>query len=370
MKGYYLFAPVEPECIGPESGVERKVRAQHKILQQYFDCELVILDPVTYSGSLSEKVIRRLPGTAAWRKWKYCGEFNDATFIYIRQVYHDSSFVRYLRDIRKQNPDIKIIYEIPTFPYDKQKKLSLSSFSFILKERFSRRKCTKYINRMVTFYGQKKIWNVPCFCLMNGFDFSSVILPIRSKAPEINIVSVSATAFWHGYNRLLDGLHKYYQNGGNENIIYHLVGDILPEHKKMIADYNLDKHVILYGRLADKELKDVYCKCLLGVNVLSGYSGSSPISSSLKSREYGAYGIPFFSSLAVDYLPEDYPFLLLVPHDDSPIDIQTLVDFYHNIYDDKDCNEIAEQIRSYALDRCDMHITMKPIIDWLLHNNS
>ena len=32
MKGYYLFAPVEPACVGPQSGVERKVRAQHQAL--------------------------------------------------------------------------------------------------------------------------------------------------------------------------------------------------------------------------------------------------------------------------------------------------------------------------------------------------
>ena len=37
MKGYYLFAPVEPGVAGPASGVERKVRAQHKALSQYVD---------------------------------------------------------------------------------------------------------------------------------------------------------------------------------------------------------------------------------------------------------------------------------------------------------------------------------------------
>lgn len=86
MKGYYLFAPVEPDCFGPDSGVERKVRAQHKVLQHHVDCELVIWDPVSYSGTLTEKIIRRLPGTAAWRKWAYHGEFDDADFLYIRQA--------------------------------------------------------------------------------------------------------------------------------------------------------------------------------------------------------------------------------------------------------------------------------------------
>ena len=102
MKGYYLFAPVEPQNVGPDSGVERKVRAQHKALSLYTDCELVILPPVEYSGSVAEKIVRRMPFTAAWRKWAYKGEFNDADFLYIRQVYHDDSFVRYLRSIKRR----------------------------------------------------------------------------------------------------------------------------------------------------------------------------------------------------------------------------------------------------------------------------
>ncbi len=130
MKGYYLFAPVEPACVGPESGVERKVRAQHAALAKHLDCELVILDPVKYTQSLSERIIRRLPGTAAWRKWEYRGEFDDANFLYIRQVYHDAAFVRWLRDLKRSNPGVKIIYEIPTWPYLAEKQSTLSSLPF------------------------------------------------------------------------------------------------------------------------------------------------------------------------------------------------------------------------------------------------
>ena len=105
MKGYYLFAPVEPACVGAGSGVERKVRAQHAALAKGLSCELVILEPVQYTQSISERLRRRLPFTAAWRKWEYHGEFDDADFLYIRQVYHDCTFVRYLRAI-KQSPGI------------------------------------------------------------------------------------------------------------------------------------------------------------------------------------------------------------------------------------------------------------------------
>lgn len=365
MKGYYLFAPVEPENAGPESGVERKVRAQHKALQQYLDCELVILPAVEYSGSVKEKIIRRLPLTAAWRKWEYHGEFNDADFLYIRQVYHDASFARYLRAIRRQNPRIKIIYEVPTYPYLTEQTTSAANAAFRKKEVRWCRRAAKYMDRIVTFYGQEEIWGVPCIKLINGYDYSQVELPDRPAPGDVQIISVAATAFWHGYDRLIEGIHRYYEKGGTEQITYHAVGNILPELQKMVRDGHMEEHVIFHGRQSGDALKNLYAQCYLGVDVLGGHRKDYPVSSSLKSREYCAYGIPILTSSPVDFLPKDSPYQYLAPYDDSPVDMEAVVQFYHGLYDGKDCNKVASEIRAFAEARCDMKTTMKPVADWL-----
>lgn len=366
MKGYYLFAPVEPENAGPQSGVERKVRAQCKALNEYVDCELVILPSAEYSGSTKEKIIRRLPFTAAWRKWEYKGEFDDADFLYIRQVYHDDSFVRYLKDIKRSSPKIKIIYEIPTYPYDGETHITLSNASFAAKERIGRKNAAKYMDRIVTFYNQKEIWGVPCIDLLNGYDFSKVQLPKREISDTVHIMSVSATAFWHGYDRVIEGLREYYENGGTENVVYHLVGNILPEHQKAVEDYGLEKHVIFYGRMSGEPLKEIFEKSFIGLDVLGGHRKDYPVSSSLKSREYAAYGLPMITSSPIDYLPEEYPYQFLAPYDDSPLDMQAVLEFYHGIYDNKSCDAVANEIREYSIARCDMNIAMKPVADWVL----
>ena len=368
MKGYFLFAPVEPQNVGPDSGVERKVRAQHKSLSSYLDCELVILPPVVYTGSTAEKVMRRLPFTAAWRKWHYDGEFDGADFLYIRQVYHDESFVRYLRAIRRKNPKIKIIYEIPTFPYDGETQLSLSNASFVAKERLARRKIARLVDRFVTFYGQESIWGTPCIDLLNGYGFSQVTLPERKLADTVQILSVALTRSWHGYDRLIEGLHRYYAAGGYENIVYHLVGTILPEHEDMVRRYKLEEHVILHGLMSGEPLKEMYGQSFLGVDVLGGFRKNYGNSSSLKSREYAAWGLPVLTASAIDYLPKDYPYQLLIPDDDTPVDIERLLAFYHGVYDGKDPGEVAKTIRSYAEQRCDMSITMRPVAEWLLNS--
>lgn len=365
MKGYYLFAPVEPEIVGSNSGVERKVQAQHKALNRYLDCKLVILPPADYSGSLVEKVVRRLPLTAAWRKWEYRGEFNDAEFLYIRQVYHDYSFVRYLREIKKQNPKVKIVYEIPTYPYDTETHLSASNLAFVAKERVARKAAAKYIDRIVTFYGQEKIWGIPCVNLINGYDYSSVALPQRKQTDVIHVISVATTAFWHGYDRFLAGLAEYYEHGGKENIVYHYVGSVMPEHEKYVKTHNLENHVIFHGRQSGVPLQSLMAQCFLGIDVLGGHRKNYPVSSSLKSREYSAYGIPIITASRIDFLPKNSKYQFLVPYDDSAVDIEAVIKFYHSVYDGEKCGVVAKNIRTFAEACCDMNITMKPVVDWL-----
>ncbi len=365
MRGYYLFAPVEPGNAGPESGVERKVRAQHKALSQYLDCELVILPPVHYTGSIAEKIIRRLPYTAAWRRWKYNGEFDDADFLYIRQVYHDASFVRYLRAIRRKNPKVKIVYEVPTYPYLTEQRTSAANRAFRKKEIRWGPRCAEYLDRIVTFYGQNEIWGVPCIKLMNGFDFSTVILPERPTPGNVQIISVAANAFWHGYDRMIEGIHRYYAIGGTEQIAYHMVGDILPELQHMVQTYHLEDHVIFHGRQSGEALRDLYAQSYLAVDVLGGHRKDYPVSSSLKSREYAAYGLPILTSSPVDYLLVDDPYQLIVPYDDSPVEFQKILAFYHGLYDDADPRHIGKRIRATAETACDMRVTVKPIVDWL-----
>lgn len=365
MKGYYLFAPVEPENAGPESGVERKVRAQHRALNQYLDCELAILPPVQYSGGIAEKIRRRLPLTAAWRKWKYGGEFNDADFLYIRQVYHDASFVRWLRTLRRQNPKVKLVYEVPTYPYLTEQKTSRANAAFRKKEARWAPRAAKYMDRIVTFYGQDEIWGVPCLKLINGFDFSQVELPERPAPKDVQIISVAATAFWHGYDRLIEGIHQYYEYGGTERIVYHVVGTILPGLRQMVQDYHLEDHVIFHGRQSGEALKALYAQCYLGVDVLGGHRKNYPVSSSLKSREYAAYGLPILTSSPVDYLPEDYKYQLTAPYDDSPVSAAEILSFFRSVYDENPPSSVAREIRSFAESYCDMSVTMKPVAEWL-----
>ena len=78
MKGYYLFAPYEKSCLGPGSGVEKKVRAQHRVLSSFCDCELIILGGYVgaYMGDhirdITEKYLEDPPRLALNAEIKSC----------------------------------------------------------------------------------------------------------------------------------------------------------------------------------------------------------------------------------------------------------------------------------------------------------
>lgn len=359
IRGYYLFAPVEAGCVGLDSGIERKVRSQYKALSMYCECELVILPYEEPRQTIWGRIYRRLPNTAAWREWKYKGEFNDATFIYIRKVYEDNSFIRYLKAIKKANPKVKVIYEVPTYPENQTGINTLSTLPYRLKTNHAQEKLRLYVDKIVTYYGQEKIYGIPCINTINGYDFSRIELPQRRKNERIEILSVAVNASWHGYERLIKGIKNYYAEGGKENIVYHVVGTPLTEYGQT------DEHVILHGPMHGEALQALYQQCLLGVDVLGGHRKDYPVSSSLKSREYAAHGLPLITSSPIDYLEKDSRFQLVLPYDDSPIDMNQVVEYYHNLYDDADCNALAYEIRKNGEEKCSMLETMKPVVDWL-----
>ena len=68
----------------------------------------------------------------------------------------------------------------------------------------------------------------------------------------------------------------------------------------------------------------------------------------------------------MDYLDKDDPYQMIVPYDDSPVDMDILSTYYHTIYDMEQTSSVSESIRTRAVVCCDMLATMKPVVDWLL----
>ena len=155
---------------------------------------------------------------------------------------------------------------------------------------------------------------------------------------------------------------------GKSKIYLHLVGEgkELAKYKELVEKYNLSEYVTFYGTLSGKELDAVFdtadiAACSLGCHRIHIFSGSF-----LKSREYLARGLPIFSSTKIDVVPDKYPYCLYVPEDETPVDVNKIVEFFDEITADSDTQKIHNEIRSFAKENCGISSAMKEVGNFIL----
>lgn len=286
---------------------------------------------------------------------------------YIRYDFSDGDFTSLLKKLRPNCK--KIVLELPTYPYDEENKYGIMSRLRMAVDRVYRGHLHKYLDLIVTFYGNhKEIFGVPAKTVPNGFDFSRMELVSEElPADAVHIVAVSAMREWHGYERFIEGMKNYYAQGEENkmNFILHLVGNgrEYGKYKELIEKYSLESHIILEGAMFGEKLDTLYEKCALGIDSLARHRSGIDVLSSLKSREYGAKGIPLINSCKIDIMEDDFPYLLRVPADESPIDIQAVAEFYNRCYrGGKSRLEIGREIRSYIEKKSSMEYVLSQVI--------
>ncbi len=289
---------------------------------------------------------------------------------YIRYDFSDRDFISLLKLLKSRCK--KIVLELPTYPYDEENKYGIGSKVRIAVDKIYRKQLHKYLDAIVTFYGEHKdIMGVPAMVIPNGFDFSRMEL-VKEKLPEdvTHIVAVSAMREWHGYERMIEGMHNYYNDTSknHRNFVLHLVGEgrEYGKYKALIDEYELHGHVVLEGAMFGEKLDALYEKCAVGVDSLARHRTGVDVLSSLKSREYGAKGIPFINSCKVDIIDDDFSYMLRVPADESPVDMTEVEAFCDR------CNlqgngrfETAAKIRSYIEAKSGMKQTLAKVVDFI-----
>ena len=286
---------------------------------------------------------------------------------YIRYDFSDGDFIGLLKKVRQCCK--KIVLELPTYPYDEENKYGIMSKLRITVDKIYRKRLHKYLELIVTFYGNhKEILGVPAKIVPNGFDFSRMEL-VKEKLPSdaVHIVAVSAMREWHGYERFIEGMNNYYKHGKENkmNFVLHLVGNgrEYGKYKELIEKYSLESHIILEGAMFGEKLDALYEKCALGIDSLARHRSGIDVLSSLKSREYGAKGIPLINSCKIDIIEDDFPYLLRVPADESPIELEAVEEFYNRCYNSgKSRFEIGKEIRSYIEQKSSMEYVLSQIV--------
>lgn len=278
---------------------------------------------------------------------------------YIRYIHANISSIKLLKYQKENN--IKSVIEIPTYPYDGEIPYGRHKIEDI----YYRNEIIKYIDVIATYSKDKRIWGKPCIQINNGIDVNKIPLSgYANRDKEVVIVAVAGMAPWHGYERIISGLYHYYKNGGDWKLSLKFVGEgaELTKYKELSIKYKLQSQIEFMGKLEGDALSEVFSEADIGIVSLGFYKIGMKEGSPIKGAEYCARGIPFVCGYQDLRFSKNESFVLNVPNDDTPIDMNEVIRFYSRLCMRKD---FKEQIRDHAVKYLTWDSIMKPVIDYL-----
>ena len=374
-KGLFLVTMSYTESCSTNYGVWKKVKAECKALQKKYKVKLV---EAYYKTNIVKKAMARIPlFPNAFDSSSIKFNLKKLDFIYLRFDYGDFPTVLFLRKLKRTNPTCKIIIEIPTF------RLNLDALAskwhqkiYILKHEVWSKEMYKYVDRAVVYCEVEKAYGIPTIKTINGIDVENEKVKKHTDYYEnapINLISVSNMISWHGLDRAIKGLHEYMKGNSNpRDIKIHFVGSGREEKKlrDLTSQYKLQDRIIFYGYKYGDELDNIYDQCDIGIEVLgmhnNGYSENEAYSSTLKSREYLAKGLPMISEAVFDeHYDEIRNYIMKVPFDESPLNFNDVIKFYDYCYKGKTPGELENELRKYAIDTFSFDVVMKDVFDYI-----
>lgn len=326
----------------PNNGISKKISYQVDALAQCgLEVHLCYMDEKDNKKRIIDHEVIADYGKGFLSKIRKRTEFSSISnyvkdhhidLVYIRSNHNANLFT--INMVKKMKAyGAKVVMEIPTYPYDTEYEAQGISRQ-IFQDKIFRNQLAKNLDAIVTFSDYDRIFGQRTIKISNGIDFDSVKMKttINDTSKELNLIGVAEIHEWHGFDRLVKGLANYYSKPQEYIVRFHVVGyffssDIENEFKSIIAKNHMEDYVILYGKKHGEELDQIFEKCDFGVGSLGRHRVGIDKIKTLKNREYAARGIPFiYSETDSDF--DNKPYVLKGPADESPANIQDIIDFY------------------------------------------
>ena len=215
------------------------------------------------------------------------------------------------------------------------------------------------MDALVTFSDEERIFGQRTIRISNGVDFDSIPLhqpsTINHQPSELHLIGVAEVHPWHGFDRVMAGIGEYYSqpptsSGQRPDVFFHVVGGVHPhrmaaDFTPIIEKYGIQDKIVFHGQLFGEELTRVFNQCQFAIGSLGRHRSGITIIKTLKNREYATRGIPFiYSEQDPDF--DNQPYILKASADESPINIQRIIDFLnHFTMKPKDIRKMVEHLK-------------------------
>lgn len=349
-------------------GVHRKIQGQVKAMKRELGRAYYTGWSHTKAFLMDEgKIIETEPAVTI-------KDFVEILIEWIQKYEVSQTYIRYSSSnkwfidlLKYQNAhDIKTVLEITSYPFDIEGAEGIAKLENIC----FNKEINKYITRIATYSSHGEIWGLSCFNLVNGIDIKEHPICIKEKeSRKITFIVVSSMEYWQGYERIIQGFYLYYKNGGEYDLKLKLIGSgtEINYYKELVEKFRLQLRVEFLGHINISEkdrLNQQYNLSDVAVGTLGLYKQQLGVgeASPIKGSEYCARGIPFICGYRDLRFPPDWEYMLNVPNNSDPIDMNSVIDFYEKVTS-KD--NYKQSMREYAVQHLTWEKIMEPVVKYL-----
>ncbi len=294
-------------------------------------------------------------------------DFGCYDFVYLRYPLCHPMLLYFFAKLKQRNPDIKLILEFPTFPYllELQKK-DVFYRAAALMDRVLRRYLYKWTD-LAIHYGVGKILDLPTLNLTNGIDLKDTQLREEGRIRDsIKIVALGSWNYWHGIDRLLQGLATFYQHDHEAlPLEIKIIGDgpALADWQLLTQKLQLKPRPLFLPTIYGKELNKHLMEADIAIGSLGMFRKEVYIDSSLKHRAYCARSIPFVLATNDPDFPSALPFIHYVSANDTPLDIHQVLIWFYQLK--TEMPDYQREMRDYAIEYLSWHPRIKKVLEWI-----
>ncbi|MBC3765023.1 glycosyltransferase [Neptunicella marina] len=282
-----------------------------------------------------------------WQHATEAAEYCKADVVYCRydKMYEQPCLAQFAAALPKQQQQLCI--EFATFPYTQEiqdqakinadcrnRQLLLQHVDFVFSTQFS----PEIDGKPNHFFS-----NQLAKAFLDNSSDSKHGLVLQQR---LNLISVANVSFWHGFDRVLQGLRAYYDKHQSDDVHYYIAGtgDELARLQERSRQLQLDNVVHFLGFQTHQQLNQLYGTMSVGIAGLGLHRKGLSENCALKVREYLANGLPVVKS-TFDRALAQCSWTLDVSADDHPLDIDAVREF---VLKADNAGECREQIRQFA----------------------
>ncbi|MCF4113141.1 MULTISPECIES: glycosyltransferase [Dethiosulfovibrio] len=348
---YCVFQDIKPNMMG----VAKKVKGQVRHMSRYFDlsCLFVGNHDMTLAQTIADRediVLKDIPRSNIL---SYRVEGLRTAYDWISRHRPDYLYLRYplgcpfsaLFTYMVSRMGVKIITEHQSKePHELR---LLKKYHFMVSDWLFGRLTLLNVSLIIGVtpeirdFEKNRAPHSSAVCMTNGIDVEDY--PARhyesqSDKEGVDLLFCGALASWHGLDRLISAMAKFYECPVRLHIAGE--GEEMDRLRSMVEKLPPMHSVTFYGYLDKGEISDLFDRCDAAIGSLALDRNGLRQACTLKTREYAARGIPF----VINYDDPDFrdiPWVLQIPSH-KEIDVRDVVSWIKKI------SATPNQIRAYS----------------------